>query len=105
MRLELEHIDYNKEDLKAIIRALNDRMDSIVLAYNQLVEETNRNTSSTSEVNESTASTTRKKLSAKNIKMGLTDASTVKNTTVYVDQADGSLNYINPTGTITQLAT
>ena len=99
MRLELEHIDYNENDMSALIRTLNDRMDSIVLAYNSI--DTKKMSSIVGNQKESFLDSVRKKLRAKNIRFGGTDASTVDNTTLFVDASDGGLKWKDENGTIT----
>lgn len=98
MSLELSHIDYNEEDMKALIRTLNDRMDSIVLAFNSLEVDGGASTAS-SEI-ETPLDTVRKRIRAKNIKFGTSNITGVKDNTLFVDDADGVLKYKDVGGTV-----
>jgi hypothetical protein len=98
MRLELEHIDSREEDLSNIIKLINDRFDSIVLASNTL-DKKSPATRVSKEVVKSNDTVT-KRVKGKNYRFGKSTASTVKNNTLFVDSTDNVLKFKDDAGNI-----
>jgi hypothetical protein len=99
MKLEVEHIDGNLEDMNKLIRTLNERFDSIALAVN--TQQPVENNTTVGQQNEVFLDTVSKRVRAKNIKFGSTNAATVKNSTLFVDASDGGLKFKDSGGAVT----
>ncbi len=97
--MQLNHIDIQEEKLPIVIQRINRAFDEIAESVEALKKVPTATVAEKVEVEEAIQSV-QKRISVKNVKFGVTDSSTVKNTTLFVDKNLGNLRFKNDVGTI-----
>ena len=99
--MELDHISRNTDSMETLILKINQLLDTISIAFNDLEDE--KINTAISSVIKTEVQSVLKRVIGKNFKMGTTNGASVSDNTLYVDKADSKLKFKDKSSTVTSL--